>query len=174
MATCLHSGGSAWCRTWQQNDLKINKQIINRFRECIVLQLWQWLRELGSPSPYSECCPSKPTAETGDVRPVREATGSLTVGSLLSSFQIVRPSSPKEWSLVASSLFTLHSPRTQANKEKRNFESSRLSSFELWPQSWLLGLLLFPVQEGEQYLVSRDEARTLSFHWLLWTTPGRL
>lgn len=37
-----YSGGSAWCRTRQQNDPQINKKMINHFQgECIVLQLSQ-------------------------------------------------------------------------------------------------------------------------------------
>ena len=53
-----HSGGSAWCRTWQQNDPQINKKMINHFQGERIVQLSQWLRELASQNHRTECCPS--------------------------------------------------------------------------------------------------------------------
>ena len=53
-----HSGGSAWCRTWQQNDPQINKKMINHFQGERIVQLSQWFRELASQNHRTECCPS--------------------------------------------------------------------------------------------------------------------
>lgn len=87
------------------------------------------------------------------------------------SFQFPDCKSPPKNDVQWPHLCLLHSLRRQENKENiRNLENSRLFSFEPGPQSWPLGLLLFPVQERELIFSMQYHSKDLSFHWILRTT----